>query len=79
MLEKAKDGPRIDGLYGSGTNRAVQLQSAPSPAAPPATTMGQGGGAVGKGEKLKVLEKKGAFTRVRDQQGNDGWVSTDAL
>ena len=38
-----------------------------------------GGGVINKGEKLKVLEKQGDFTKVRDQQGNDGWVPTDAL
>lgn len=77
---KKADAPRIDSLYASGTNRAVQLQEAPAPAAPPASVMGRStGSTIERGEKLKVLEKKGDFTRVRDQQGNEGWVDNDAL
>jgi hypothetical protein len=77
---KEADAPRIDSIYASGARREVQLQSAPAPAAPPAATMGrQGGAQLGAGEKLRVLEKKGEFTRVRDVQGNEGWVPNDAL
>ncbi|MBS1151462.1 MAG: hypothetical protein H6Q89_3160 [Myxococcaceae bacterium] len=79
VQEKKNDGARIDTLYGAGTTRQVQLQAGPSAAAAPAKTMGQGGGSVAKGEKLKVLEKSGEFVRVRDQQGNEGYVPADAL
>jgi len=79
VQEKQKDGTRIDALYGAGATRAVQLQAAPSAKAAPAPTLGQGGGAVAKGQKLKVLEKSGDFVRVRDQQGNEGYVPADAL
>ena len=77
--EKKNDGARIDSLYGAGTNRAVTLQAQPTANAPRAATMGQGGGSVAKGEKLKVLDKSGDFVRVRDQQGNEGYVPADAL
>ncbi len=30
------------------------------------------------GSKLKVLEQQDAYTRVRDQQGNEGWVPSDS-
>ena len=76
---KKNDGPRIDSLYGAGTTRSVQLQAAPSPKSAPAATMGAGDGSVAKGQKLKVLEKAGEFVRVRDQQGNEGYVPADAL
>lgn len=77
---KEADAPRIDTLYSSGARREVQLQAAPTPASGPAPTMGRASGSnVGAGEKLKPLEKKGDFTRVRDQQGNEGWVPNDAL
>ncbi len=79
VQEKGRDQGRIQSLYGADTKRAVQLQAGPSAGPPPAATMGAGRGAIDKGEKLKVLEKKGDFTKVRDQQGNDGWVPTDAL
>jgi hypothetical protein len=77
---KKADAPRIDSIYAAGTRREVQLQAAPAPAAAPAATMGRSGGAqLERGERLKVLEKKGDFTKVRDQQGNEGWVQSDAL
>ena len=79
VQEKKKDGARVDSLYGAGTTRSVQLQMAPTVNAAPAATMGQGGGAMPKGEKLKVLEKSGDFVKVRDQQGNEGYVPADAL
>lgn len=77
---KKADAPRIDSLYASGARREVQLQEAPQPASAPASTMGRTSGAkLERGEKLKVLEKQGDYARVRDQQGNEGWVPEDAL
>ena len=78
---KKADAPRIDSLYATGTRKEVQLQAAPAPTAPAAATMGRGtGGAqLGAGEKLKLMEKKNGYTRVRDQQGNEGWVNDEAL
>ena len=74
---KAADEGRINELYGSSTKRAINLQASPSPAAPPAATAPA---PMKAGEKLKVLEKnKEGYSRVRDQQGNEGWVPSDAL
>ena len=77
--EKGRDQGRINSLYGADTKRAVKLQAEPTVNAAPAATMGAGSGTMSKGEKLKVLEKQEKFTRVRDQQGNEGWVDNDAL
>jgi uncharacterized protein YgiM (DUF1202 family) len=41
--------------------------------------MGAGSGNVGKGEKLRVLEKKGDYVKVRDAQGNEGFVPADVF
>lgn len=73
---KQADGARIDSLYGAATKRAVQLQAEPAAAAPAAPTRAKPAEA---GEKLKLLEKKGDYAKVRDQQGNEGWVPADAL
>ena len=73
---KAADEGRINDLYGAATKRSLNLQASPSPSAPPAATAS---GPMKAGEKLKVLERKQDYTRVRDQQGNEGWVPTDAL
>lgn len=80
VQEKAKDATRVDALYGAEANRAVQLQAAPKAAAPAASTMGtSGASAIGKGQKLRVLEKEGDYVKVRDQQGNEGYVPASAL
>lgn len=76
---KGRDGARVDQLYAAETKAPVQLQAAPRPSAAPAATMGEGTGALSKGQKLRVLEKKEDYTRVRDQQGNEGWVPNTAL
>jgi hypothetical protein len=73
---KQADGARIDSLYGTATTRAVQLKAEPAAAAPAAPTRAKPAEA---GEKLKLLEKKGDYAKVRDQQGNEGWVPADAL
>ena len=31
------------------------------------------------GTRLRVLERTDGYAKVRDEQGNDGWVPTDAL
>jgi hypothetical protein len=73
---KEADEGRINQLYGASTKRALTLQDAPAKAAPPAATAPA---PMKAGEKLKVLERKQDYTRVRDQQGNEGWVPSDAL
>lgn len=73
---KQADGARIDSLYRSTNKREVQLQAQPISSAPAAPTRVA---PMKPGEKLKVIEKQGDFSRVRDTQGNEGWVPTDAL
>ena len=34
---------------------------------------------VGQGGKVRVLGKKGGYLKVRDQQGNEGWVDEKAF
>lgn len=78
--EKKADAPRIDSLYGAGTRAPVQMQAAPKPASAPAATMGRATGAtLSPDEKLKVLEENDGYARVRDQQGNEGWVPASTL
>jgi len=79
VSSKKADLGRIDSLYAVGTTRQVQLQDAPAPSARPAAAMGGAGGVLEKGERLKVLERKEGYVRVRDLKGNDGWVPADAL
>lgn len=79
VQEKAKDTGRIDALYDQAPRRPVQLQAEPAADAPAAPTMGAGTGSLGKGEKVRVLEKKGDYLKVRDAQGNEGFVPTSAF
>ncbi len=76
---KKGDEGRIDAIYAGQASRPVQLQASPSAAAPAASTMGTSSAAMPKGQRLRVLEKSGAFVKVRDQQGNEGYVPADAL
>lgn len=78
VQSKSDDGKRIDSIYAAQPKREVTLQAAPMKAAPAAATMGESA-AMKPGKKLRVLEKKEDFTKVRDEQGNEGWVPTDAL
>jgi hypothetical protein len=77
VQEKGRDQGRIDSMYSAELKKDAKLQAAPAANAPPASTMG--GGVGERGAKLKVISKKEGFTQVRDQQGNEGWVSDDAL
>ncbi|HEX8704143.1 MAG TPA: hypothetical protein VF815_35250 [Myxococcaceae bacterium] len=60
-------------------NPRVMLQSAPAPSAAPVDAANVTTQWLGSGAKVRVLEKKDSYTRVRDEQGNEGWVETDAL
>lgn len=76
---KKSDEGRIDAIYAAESKRPVQLQAAPRKDAAPAPTMGTSSADMPKGQKLRVLEKSGAFVKVRDQQGNEGYVPADAM
>ena len=78
--EKTADRARLDGLYNVVPRRSVELQSAPSPAAPPvAEPDGSGAVSTTPATKVRILGHKGGYSRVRDAQGNEGWVRSDSL
>jgi hypothetical protein len=79
--EKRADQSRIDGLYNHAPRREVVLQAEPAPAAPPvARPSGAGAGVSLKTTtKLRVLESKPGYKKVRDAEGNEGWVDSSAL
>jgi hypothetical protein len=79
VSEKAADSARLDALYQNEARREVVLQSAPAPSAAPVPATSVTTQSLGRGSKVRVLEKKDNYTRVRDEQGNEGWVETDAL
>jgi len=78
--EKAADNSRLDALYSVAPKRPVAMQSAPAPSAPPvAEVTGRGTVSAKPSTKVRVLDKSGAYSRVRDAEGNEGWVPSDAL
>ncbi|MFL5347366.1 MAG: hypothetical protein ACJ8AT_21490 [Hyalangium sp.] len=79
VTEKAADGARLDALYNNQAKREVRLQSAPAPSAAPVSASTVTTQSLGTGARVKVLEKKANYARVRDEQGNEGWVEADAL
>lgn len=79
VAAKAADQARIDGLYNAQPRRSVALQAAPEPAAPPVAAPSGATATTSPAEKVRVLERKGGYAHVRDAEGNEGWVSGDAL
>jgi len=77
--EKKADQSRIDGLYNVAPRRSVQLQASPTAAAPAVQSAAGAAVQTESNRKVRVLEKKGDYARVRDVEGNEGWVSQDAL
>lgn len=78
--EKAADKPRLERLYNVAPKRPVAMQSAPAPTAAPVTeASGRGTVSAAPSTPVRVLDRKGSYSRVRDTQGNEGWVPSDAL
>lgn len=78
--QKAADKPRLEQLYNVAPKRPMPMQSAPAAtAAPVAAASGRGGVTTAPSTPVRVLDKRGAYSRVRDTQGNEGWVPSDSL
>jgi hypothetical protein len=78
--EKQADNSRLEALYSVAPRRPVQMQSAPAPSSPPvAEPTGRGAVSTATTTKVRVLDKKGTYSRVRDAEGNEGWVPADSL
>ena len=78
--EKAADKPRLESLYNTAPKRPAPMQAAPEPAAAPVSQVG-GRGVVTTtpSGRVRVLDRKGDYSRVRDSEGNEGWVPTGSL
>ena len=78
--EKQADNSRLQQLYNVAPRRPVAMQAAPAPSAPPvAEPTGRGSVSTATSTKVRVLDKSGAYSRVRDAEGNEGWVPSDSL
>ena len=67
-------------LYNVAPKRTVAMQSAPAPASPPVAAAERARrGVRGAGEEGARARRSGAYSHVRDDEGNEGWVPTDAL
>ncbi len=79
VTEKRADQGRIDRLYAASPRREVMLKSAPSAAAPAVSAGSVTTQQLDQKSKVRILKREGAYTKVRDRQGNEGWVDSDAL
>jgi hypothetical protein len=78
--EKQADNSRLQGLYNVAPKRPVAMQAAPEPAAASVAPVGGTGSVTtAPSTPVRVLDKKGRYSRVRDTEGNEGWVPTDSL
>ncbi len=69
---KQRRNVELDKMYDQTVAAPAPMMSAPTPAAAPV-------GESRPGTRMKVLERKDDKVRVRDEAGNEGWVSKDAL
>lgn len=79
VSEKAADKSRIDGLYNSAPRSAVMLQAAPAPSAPAVARETVTTQELNTKSRVRMLEKKGSYVKVRDEQGNEGWAPASAF
>lgn len=78
--EKEADRARLQSLYNVAPKRPVTMQAAPLPtAAAVAQPAGTGAVTTAPSTPVRVLENKAGYSRVRDTQGNEGWVPSDSL
>jgi hypothetical protein len=91
VAEKRRENARLDELYDTAPRRPVTLRSAPSASAAPVATpaeLAAPAAIEGKPRKgisataqtrVRVLERQGDSVRIRDTEGNEGWIDSDAL
>jgi len=78
--EKQADNSRLGGLYNVAPKRPVAMQAEPAPSSPAvAEASGRGAVTTAPTKKVRVLDRRGTYSRVRDDEGNEGWVPTDSL
>ena len=58
---------------------AIPVPSTADLARPPGGPDKPTGVAATPATRLRVLEREGRFAKVRDTEGNEGWVDSDAL
>ncbi len=69
---KQKRNVELNKVYNQTVRGHADMRSAPAATAAPVTREAQG-------TRMKILSRKGDQVQVRDEQGNEGWVSKDAL
>jgi hypothetical protein len=78
--EKQADNSRLGGLYNVAPKRPVAMQAEPAPSSPAvAEASGRGAVTTAPTKKVRVLDRRGTYSHVRDDEGNEGWVPTDSL
>ena len=77
--EKKADKARIDGLYNMESQGQVTLQAAPSPAAPAVAAESVTRQSLAPKAKVRVIERKDSYLKVRDAEGNEGWAPASAF
>lgn len=77
---KQQDQGRLQRLYDRTPTQSVTLRAKPTAAAAPVMQPGAMQPAkTSSSVPVRVLEQEDGFSRVRDAEGNEGWVPSDAL
>lgn len=79
VSEKAADRQRIERLYDSEAKAPVMLQAAPAPSAPAVAAESVTRQQLAPKAKVRVIERKDSYVKVRDTEGNVGWAPASAF
>jgi hypothetical protein len=74
VAEKKEDAPRVERLYSAQLKNITTLRQAPAPEAPPVAAASGAALSDSAAAKVRVLQRKGGYVEVRDEEGNQGWV-----
>jgi len=79
VQEKKEEAPRLEKLYSAQLAQPTPLREAPAATAAPVAAASGGAWNEASAAKVRVLGRKDGFVEVRDEQGNQGWVSADSV
>lgn len=79
VQEKKDDAPRVERLYGAQLTQQAELRQEPKSTAPPVAAASGAALSEAAASRVRVLRREGGYVEVRDEQGNQGWVSAEAV
>ncbi len=79
VQEKKDDAPRVERLYSAQLTEPMALRQAPKSEAPPVAAASGAALRDAAASRVRVLRRENGYVEVRDEQGNQGWVSAESV